>query len=264
LDEYEPILRRIRELEERIREREEFIKTMQEAYRLYETEYYTAIRERDYEATIKAFVTMSRIMETIRATRAWITRFRRMIEELRRAIPPYKERMHMTFSIDTSRGKEPFFAEVTLETILKTMPIEERRTLESRVVNAALKFFWIHFDGFKDVHRGEPLFPWLLRLVKHPDRIEEEEMDRFLLKCVDAGKLQRNPDEYVTTQATIKIGVEYYPTSEDVTYPEVRITVEKKEPEKKKKVLYRLDKTIIMAKESKFDITKKLGMEVMR
>lgn len=166
----------------------------------------------------------------------------------------------LTFSIETGLGHEPFYAEVTTDTITpEGATQEDLDEMTTRILNAVLKFFWIHFDAFKDVHKGEDrLLRWTVRLTKYLTRIEEEEMDRYLKAMIEAGKLSRPPDEYVTRMALIKIGIEYEVTAEkEPKYPLVHVLVEKTEPR-----TYTLDKEIIIAAKTDVDMVKILEIMI--
>lgn len=137
----------------------------------------------------------------------------------------------LTFSIETGKGHEPFYAEVTCDTVLPELvqprSIEESRYLK-RIVNCGLKVFWIHFDGYKVVLKGmDRLQRAMKRWMEFTTIFYEEEMDEFLTGIEELIKA-RDPQEYVTTEAIITIGVEYeVVTTPYPEYPRVHILIEK-------------------------------------
>ena len=235
-EELEPILRRIRELEERIAARqdtieyfEEILRLTREATGLSHTELFRI--DRDYRGLVYA----------IRALRGWQTRDRKEIEKLKRLIPPIKAlKLTLTFSIETGRGNEPFYAEVTCNTIIPAETTrEQEREIVDRIVNAVVKLFWILFDTWKDITKdkralwGAKVYNDLVKRAvyfqKYAKKIYEEAMDNFLKKLMELGGLKRDPEEYVTTQAILKIGLEVHPASpeDEPKYPTVHVLIEK-------------------------------------
>jgi hypothetical protein len=197
----------------------------------------------------------------IRALRGWNTRDRRTIEELKKLMPPLKAlRMMMTFSIETGAGHETFYAEVTAETVMAAdLTVERRREVSDRLMNAAIKLFWIIFDANKCITKdkrqlwGEEVYsrlrdfknfiqyqavksispediPRMHEILKaHPPVAMESAMDNFIRALRHLGCFERVLDEFVTRQAIIKIGVEYQYAAEEEEpkYPLTYLLVEK-------------------------------------
>ena len=156
-------------------------------------------------------------------------------------------RIYLTFSIETGAGNEPFFAEVTCDSVMSPdLPEDERHERIRRIVNGVLKLFFIIFDGNKLVRtadkRDRERDPsWLVRtlmyLQRHADPIYEgaepgrEEqrggMDGFLDMLMD--RIEARPvDDYLTRESVITIGVEYESTADvEYEYPEVHAVIEK-------------------------------------
>ena len=260
----EDIMRKIRELEQKIKEQQEKIDYVQTILRLIQEEHPELTHSEllqlpDYRHSWYAYMGLRR----------WLLTYQRELEKLRKLIPPYThKRIRMTFSIETGTGHEPFLAEVTCDTILpKDAP---EREVEERTVNAAVKYFWILFDTWKDVTKdmrvfwGDKVYSWVVRRAKffqkYAKEIQEEAMDEFLTKLMELGGLSRPSDEYVTTEAILNIGVET-PTPEDEKaepkFPRVHVFIDKK-----KEYAFRKEVHIILAEESKFNILKKLEMEL--
>jgi hypothetical protein len=256
-EEYEPIIRRIMELEERIRERERTIEYFESILALRREE--TGLSHAELFSVDRAYRGTA---YAIRALRGWNTRDRRTIEELKKLMPPLKAlRMIMTFSIETGAGHETFYAEVTAETVMAAdLTVERRREVSDRLMNAAMKLFWIIFDADKAVEQEKKLL-WgqetyeMLRdrknffqkkvtvrikpediakydeiLKAYPLSAREYAMDNFIkaLKQLDCFE-EREPDQFVTRQAIIKIGVEYEYAAEEAEpkYPLVYLLIEK-------------------------------------
>jgi len=257
VDQYEPTIRRIMELENRIKAREETItyfedilKTRREETGLPHTELFRI--DRAYRGTVYA----------IRALKGWNTRDRKTIEELKKLIPPIKAiKLLLTFSIDTGRGHETFYAEVTAETVTSpNLTVEQRSEIVSRTLNVVIKFFWIIFDANKAITKdkkqiwGEEVYtrlknfknfiqyqvvksispediPKIYEILRaHPLTTLESAMDNFIKALKQLGCFEeRELDEFVTRQAIIKIGVEYQYAKEtdEPKYPLVYLLVEK-------------------------------------
>jgi len=242
-EEYEPILRRIRELEERIATRQETIEYFEEILRVRREE--TGLSHIELFHIDPAY---RRTVYAIRALRGWQTRDRKEIEKLKKLIPPIKAlKLTITFSIETGRGHEPFYAEVTCQTIIPIDTSREQQTeIVNRIINAVIKLFWILFDTWKDVTKdkrdlwGAKAYDTILRrgiyFQKHAKTIYEEAMDNFLKALIKLGCLSRDPEEYVTTQAIIKIGLEVHPASpeDEPKYPTVNVLIEKGRSEETK------------------------------
>lgn len=156
-------------------------------------------------------------------------------------------RIYLTFSIETGAGNEPFYAEVTCDSVMSPdVPESERRERIRRIVNGVLKMFFIIFDGNKLVRtadkRDRERDPsWLVRtlmyLQRHADPLYEGDepgreeqkggMDGFLDILMDR-ILARPADDYLTRESVITIGVEYEATaSMEHEYPEVHVVIEK-------------------------------------
>jgi hypothetical protein len=232
---------------------------------------------------------------TVRALRGWIARDTKAIEELRRLIPPFKAvRIVLTFSVETGRGHDPFYAEVTAESLVDVaVPYAMRRAMVLRIVNASLKLFWILFDSDKAIAKdkraawGDELYDRLDKvrslykyyvalpvepedigrmreiLDRHPYIALEEVMDRFIKALIRLGCFEeRSPDEFVTRQAILKIGVEYHYAMEleEPRYPLAYLLIEKGiSPEAK-------DEWVLLAKlqladRTDLDMLDLLGME---
>ena len=260
----EDIIRRIRELEQKIKEQQEKIDYVQTILRLIQEEHPELTHSEllqlpDYRRSWYAYMGLRR----------WLLTYQRELERLREIVPPYThKRIRMTFSIETGKGHEPFLAEVTCDTVIPR-DMDEEHVIE-RTVNAAVKYFWILFDTWKDVTKdmqvfwGKETYSWIVRRAKffqkYAREIQEEAMDEFLMKLMELGGLSRPPDEYVTTEAILSIGVET-PIPEDrraePKFPKVHVFIDKK-----RKYAFRKEVNIIISEEKKFDILKKLGMEL--
>lgn len=265
MEEYEAIFRRIREYEERIRRRAETIE-------YFETIVAT-IREEHPELTHYELLAINpeyrRTYFSIWALKGWQTRDRKVIEELKKIIPPIEAmRVRLTFSIETGEGHEPFYAEVTCDTVIG---IEETAPLH-RLMNVTIKLFWIIFDigkALKDLEwlkDKEPrLYDEIVRrkefFQKYAEEIYEYAMDNMLLRIIKLGGLDRSPDEYVTVQALIKIGVEYLPAVPEAEpkYPKVRVLIEKG-TSKETKGQWVIERLLLIADESKVNMLRRLGI----
>ncbi|GAI76055.1 unnamed protein product, partial [marine sediment metagenome] len=64
---------------------------------------------------------------------------------------------------------------------------------------------------------------------KYATEIYEYAMDNLLKAIIKLEGIARDSEEYVTCQAIIKIGVEYYPAPEEAEpkYPKVNVLIEK-------------------------------------
>ena len=155
----------------------------------------------------------------------------------------------LTFSIETGGGHQPFFAEVTCDTILPS-GIAPRSALEEeyikRIVNCVLKLFWIHFDAYKVVMKGmDRLQKWVSYIINYGRELEEWNLDEFLEAVMDM-IATRDLEEYVTKEAIITIGVEYESESDArFMYPKVHALIEKK-----KTGTWTIEKTLILADET--------------
>lgn len=159
-------------------------------------------------------------------------------------------RVFLTFSIETGKGNEPFYAEVTCESVVSPdLPESELRERIRRIVNGVLKLFFIVFDGNKIVSTAEKTKDpnWLIRTLmylqryadpiyeKRPFDMDEQRggMDGFLTIRREGIDIMnrihmRGSDEYLSRESVITIGIEYESTA-DMTYeyPYVRAVIEK-------------------------------------
>jgi len=159
-------------------------------------------------------------------------------------------RVYLTFSIETGKGNEPFYAEVTCESVVPPdLPEDELKERIRRIVNGVLKLFFIVFDGNKIVSSAEKTKDpdWLIRTLmylqryanpiyeRRPFSTEEQRggMDGFLTirrEGIDIMNriYMRGSDEYLSRESVITIGVEYESTT-DMTYeyPYVHAVIEK-------------------------------------
>lgn len=267
---YEMIIRLIRELEERISIRAEMIAEREESMRVRREEtglshrlLFSIDREyRGWEYSRRAYL-------------GWQTRDRRQIEELKKVIPPIRAyRIILTFSIETGEGHEPFYAEVTCDTVISAeIPEEKQREMINRIINAVIKLFWIVFDAFKCVMDdrktiwGQTEYDAILKRViyfqKYATTVFEYAMDNLLKRLIDHGCLTRPPEEYVTRQAILKIGVEYHFAPEKAVpeYPMVHVLIEKG---RSKETLgeWVVEKKVEIAEETDVDIMIILDMKV--
>jgi hypothetical protein len=280
-EEYEPIIREIMELEDRIRKREERIKEIEE--RMAKRREETGLSHRELYRIDPEYRSWA---NSVRSLRGWNTFDRKRIEELRKLLPPLRALYQiMTFSIETGRGHEGFFAEITCDTVI---PYEasraERRKIMQRALNACLKYFFIMFDSQKCVNKyleaewGTPVYSLLKDIIdrywnvysikvrvyteeeaerasryrellsKHPNVITEEMMDEFIRTVRRFECFKRPLDEFVTRQSIIKIGVEYQfaPEGAEPKYPLIYVLVEK--GKEKKTVVEKGGDWILMAK----------------
>ena len=269
LEEYEPVLRRIMELEGRIKTRAEtiaFIETRLAVTREERPQYTHADLLRIYPPYRRDFYAM-------RSFKGWQTRDRKLIEELKKVIPPYKWlRIVITFSIETGRGHEPFYAEVTCDTVVGA----EETVAVDRIVNATIKLFWIMFDVQKALYdlgwlkvsekkEETEIYDFMVKrkifFQKYAEEIYEEAMDNLLKVIIKLEGLARDPEEYVSCQAIIKIGVEYYPSPEEAEpkYPKVHVLIEKG-TSAETKGQWTIERVLLIAPETEIDILKLLAM----
>jgi hypothetical protein len=245
------------ELEERIKAREETIEYFESIL---------AIRREETGLPHTVLLHIDRAYRgtsySIRALKGWNTKNRKAIEELKKLTPPLKAiRMIMTFSIETGRGHETFYAEVTAETVIEAdLTVEQRHKISNRLMNATIKLFWIIFDANKAITKdkkqiwGEEVYsrlrdfknfihyqvvksiipediPKIYEILKaHPPIALESAMDNFIYALKQLGCFEeRGLDEFVTRQAIIKIGVEYQYAKEtdEPKYPLAYLLVEK-------------------------------------
>ena len=262
-EDYEVIMRRMRELEERIKERETSIKEVQ-----YHLE---RIREllpyMTHEELLRTHEEYRHLWYSLRSFRGWQTRDIEELEELSKMIPPYKfERIRLTFSIETGVGHEPFLAEMTCNTVIPR-EMDEDEVIE-RVCNAAVKYFWILFDAWKDVTNdmevlwGRDEYSKIKRRIiffqKYAKEVYEEGMDELFKWLERHGVPAKSPEEYVTHQAILNIGVETptpAPETAEPKYPRFEMFIEKKIKDEFQKTV-----TVNLAEETRINILEKLGI----
>jgi hypothetical protein len=265
--ENEDIYRRISELEEYIEALRDRIRDREERIRVEEATL-TMLEERSPGLTFRERMMIpgyASTFYTIRSLRGWQTRDIRELKELeaelerlKRELPPYRKlKVSITFSIDTGTGKEPFYAEVTCETIIDA----DKKYLVRNIANAVVKYFWVMFDyqkalkDLKHLKTGSALQRetysrlvsrmafiqrvatirirspenWIDEVRKLPYEVREDYIDKTLKTIRDAGGFRRNPDEYVTRNALLKIGVEYFIAGDEdePKYPLVYMLIEK-------------------------------------
>ncbi|MCM8802827.1 MAG: hypothetical protein NC827_05925 [Candidatus Omnitrophica bacterium] len=261
----EDIWRRIREYEEKIKRFEKEVEDLEEEIASFRARFPEIPHSRLLLINpVYAMVWFKRLSRL-----SWISRWKKRIEELKKFVPPVKNlRITVTFSIETGRGHEIFASEITCDTIV---PAETtKRELEEiyyRIMNGALKYFWIIFDGFKDITKdkaiiwGKDVYDKMLKWCKwfvYEKDIKEEDMDRFLKTLEGLGGLGRTPEEYLTFESIIKIGVEEIPTSEyEPMYPTINLIIEKTEVGH-----YYIERTLYLSKELVYDIINKFGIKV--
>lgn len=290
-EEHEALMREKSELEERIRRRAETIRYFEDILGVTRAEH-PALTHRELMIRFPAY---RGTFYSVRSLRGWQARNRKRIEEIEEVVPPHRwVRIVITFSIETGEGHEIFFAEVTCETVI---PEEETPAIK-RIVNATIKLFWTLFDVQKALYdlsaeqrefRGLKPIPkadydeivrrkefiqkhatidvdvkkWIEALEAHPLEVRETYMDRLLRVIIGHGGLEREPDEYVTVEALIKIGVEEpkpAPPTAEPKYPMVYMLVEKgKSAETKGE--YTLGAKLLVAPETDVDILEKLKMK---
>ena len=177
-------------------------------------------------------------------------------------------RIYMTFSIETGSGHEPFMAEVTCNTVVPPDLTEaERKEKERRIVNGVLKLFFILFDWNKIVYKGDPDELWralyylrdYARPVYESQRPPRLGLDEFLMLPIIQRRIRsRSPDEFVTRESVITIGVEYESTpSLYPEYPEVHCYIEKV-----KKGHFKDERVIVLAPTTRLWMDELLGMVI--
>lgn len=270
-EEYEPIIRQIRLLERRVVAREDTINYFLTILQIRREEL-----RLPHEQLMAIDTAYRGTFYAIRALRGWQTRDRQRIEELRKHIPPIKAlRLVLTFSIETGTGHEPFYAEVTCETVIAAdLPLATQNEIIRRVMNATIKLFWIVFDAGKCVTKvkrdlwGAEVYDTLLKRMlffqKYAELIYEVAMDNFIealikLKCFE----ERDVDEFVTRQAILKIGVEfqYALVTSEPKYPFVDVLIEKGKSASTKGE-WVIEKGIEVAPKTEIDIMEILDMKV--
>jgi len=268
MEDLEPILRKIREFEERIRIRAETIDYLESIQKI--------TREEHPEFTPMELMIMlptyRHTAYSISSLKGWQTRDRKSIEELKIIIPPYKFlRVLITFSIETGTGHEPLYAEVTCDTVIG---LDEPAAVD-RIMNAAIKLFWIMFDvqkALKDIEwlkdssrEAKEIYDFIVKrkiyFQKYAKEIYEEAMDNLLKVIIEFDGIARDSEEYVTCQAIIKIGAEYYPAPEEAEpkYPKVNVLIEKGTSAEKKGD-WVIEKVLLIAPETEVDMLKILNM----
>jgi len=291
----EPIMRMIAELRDRIASLKRRLEYLREEEKILRAEYARALeayRKAKPEEVPIALREVNRVRKELSTT--WgaiggttreIGRLTKRLEELERTIPPYKYvRWSITFSIETGRGHEPFFAEVTCDTVVeKEVTIGEIR---SRLLNAVVKLFWFLFDVQKTLYdlelagyKGTPNYNFIVKrkefIQKHaviPKKVREAYMDGVFhkLKALDKESRKRgyvifpraDPEEYVTAQAIIKIGVEPpLPVPEDAEpkYPLVHLLIEKSR-RRGEPPTWTVERLLAIAKHTDIDMLGLLGM----
>ena len=269
MEDYEAVVRAIRILEERIRKRREtieFIETRLAVTREERPQYTHAELLRIYPPYRRDFYAM-------RSFKGWQTRDAKKIEELKKVVPPYRFlRIVITFSIETGRGHEPFYAEVTCDTVVS---VEEAVAVD-RIVNATIKLFWIMFDiqkalydlsWLKDSEKKEEkeIYDFIVKrkefFQKYAEEIYEEAMDNLLKVIIKLEGLARDLEEYVTCKAIIKIGIEYYPAPEEAEpkYPHVHVLIEKG-TSVETKGQWTIERLLLIAPETEINMLKILDM----
>lgn len=236
-EESEPILRQIRALEERMSARQDTIDYLNTILSVRREE--TGLSHAQLMLTDRAY---RGSFYSVRALEGWQTRDRELIADLKKVIPPIENlRIILTFSIETGTGHEPFFAEVTCDTVIPAaMPREIQTEVVNRIVNAVVKLFWIMFDVQKALYdmeimglKGTEPYNFIVKrkqfFQKYATEIFEASMDNLLKAIIEMKALQRSRDEYVTKQAILKIGVEYMiaPKGAEPLYPIVDVLIEK-------------------------------------
>jgi hypothetical protein len=265
----EPVMRRIWELEERMRKRAERIEDIEKVL--------SSIRAMYPEYSHAELLTIEpeyrRLYFSRLALLGWQRRDQARLEELRKAVPPYRYlRIQITFSIDTKRGHQPFYAEVTCDSVIRAEDEPKLREIIGRIVNAALKLFFVLFDYAKCLFdiRGTAIYDAVERRIrsiihraKTGGGVKEDELDWIISNLAAYGGLDRPREEYVTHQAIIKIGVEApmpAPEEAEPKYPEVHVLIEKgmsSEEIAKTAELY-----LIVSDRTEEDMARRLGMEI--
>ena len=265
LEEYEAILRAIRIIEERIKRRAETIEYLETILAVTKEE----LPELTHRELMMFYPRYRGTFYSIRAFKGWQTRDLKRIEELKKVIPPFKFlRVIITFSIETGEGHEPFYAEVTCDTVIS----RGERAPVDRLINATIKLFWIMFDIQKALYdlrwlkeEDKEAYDALVKrkefFQKYATEIYEYAMDNLLKRIIELNAFIRDPDEYVTTQAVIKIGVEYLPAPKEAEpkYPRVHILIEKGK-DRGTKGEWTIERMLLIADETDVDIMKILEM----
>lgn len=177
-------------------------------------------------------------------------------------------KVYLTFSIETGGGHEPFYAEVTCDTTFPAgTPEAETNNMIRRVINGVLKLFFIIFDWNKIVYKGDPDALWrlLYYLRDYANPVYEEGapprigMDNFLTIPTIMERIRsRAPDEFITRESIIAIGVEYESVAEPVPeYPRIHCFIEKT-----RKGRFSDERDIILAPTTRLWMDKLLGMVV--
>lgn len=206
---------------------------------------------------------------SLRAYKGWQTRDRKKIEELKKVIPPYNFlRVSITFTIETGTGHELFYAEVTCDTVIP----RTEEVASDRIINAVIKLFWIMFDiqkalldiewlKDKDPKTYDKIVKRKEFFQKYATEIFEYAMDNLLRAIIKLGGIERSKDEYVTKQAIIKIGVEYFPAPDEAEpkYPKVHVLIEKGTSAETKGE-WTIEKDLLIADKTTIDMLKILDM----
>jgi len=253
----EEIIRQIGEVEKRIAEYKERIEFLREMEKMLREEYRLAPPEMKMDIISQ----LRKVWGAIGANTRWLRYYEAKLEALKKLVPPIKYvELRITFSIETETGHEPIFCEVTIfTTVPYPLSKEQERNILYRIVNAALKFFYLHFDAYKDAGKKSFLGKVATQLMRK-SLLKEEEIDDFITAIMRYGGLTRPKDEYLTYQAIIKIGVEKLYATETTLpkYPETRILIEKGRTEETTELV--IDKTLIIAKETRIDLAEYFGI----
>lgn len=270
MSEYEDIIRQIMLLEDRIRKRQDSIDYFTTILSVRREE--TRLTHEELMATDAAY---RGTFYAIRSLQGWQTRDQKRIEELKKLVPPIEYlRVTITFSIETGEGHSPFYAEVTCDTVIpRYISYTEQRERIQRIINAVIKLFWIIFDSFKEITKDvkviwgvneyNDILKTAIFFQKYADEVQESAMDNLINRLIAHGALKRAPDEYVTRQSLIKIGVEFHYASmgAEPSYPRVHVLIEKG-ADKATLGEWTIEKHIIIADTTNINILKILNMEV--
>ena len=253
---YEEILRQITYLEEKAEAFEERIEELKAMEQMYKEEYkYAPAKEKT-----KIISYLRRIWGAIGANMRWAREYREKAEKLRKLIPPIKYvEISMTFSIETEKGHQPIYCEVTCRTVVPYgLEKGEEREIWRRVVNAVLKMFYLHFDVYKDAPKKSDLGRWATHIMRKTI-ITENELDRLIRAIMRIGGLKRPREEYLTYQSIIKIGVErLYAIEAEPEYPEIKVIIEK--GPKKDATEPIIEKTLIASDSTLVDLAEHFGI----
>jgi hypothetical protein len=175
----EIVSRQIFELQEKIRKAEDKIKAIEDLIKQLEemAEKATPIEKYYWYPRRIARERMS-----IGALRSHIARWQRKIEELKKALPPFKyQSIEKTFTIETERGQGPFECEITATTLFPAdiTPAEREEKLK-RINNACLKYFFILFDSYKDIGKPGPHSEVANTLIRRIGREAYDHLYRFM------------------------------------------------------------------------------------